>query len=52
MSKDIELPVRRQNCRLVIPDSEEQEALGHIIGYAEEPIVPLDKACTPLIPII
>ncbi|CAF1297499.1 unnamed protein product [Rotaria sp. Silwood1] len=52
MSDDIELPVRRKNPRLIIPDIEESKTIDPIIGYAEEPILPLDGACTPLIPII
>ncbi|CAF5079429.1 unnamed protein product, partial [Rotaria sp. Silwood1] len=52
MSKDIELQVRRKNARLVIPDSHDSKTLGPIIGYAQEPLLPLADACTPLIPII
>ncbi|CAF4301307.1 unnamed protein product, partial [Rotaria sordida] len=52
MSQDIELQVRRENARLVIQDSQDPKAVGPIIGYAQEPLLPLADACTPLIPII
>ncbi|CAF3929622.1 unnamed protein product, partial [Rotaria sp. Silwood1] len=52
MSKDIELPVRHGNSRLIIPDVEESKTVGPIVGYASEPLLALADACTPLIPII
>ncbi|CAF3923207.1 unnamed protein product [Rotaria sp. Silwood2] len=52
MSKHTELRVRRRNSRLVIPDVQDSKTVGSIIGYAEEPLLPLADACIPLIPII
>ncbi|CAF3251047.1 unnamed protein product, partial [Rotaria sp. Silwood2] len=52
MNKDIELQVRRKNSRLIIPDSEDSTATGPIMGYAQEPLVPLSEACIPLVPIV
>ncbi|CAF4099514.1 unnamed protein product, partial [Rotaria sp. Silwood2] len=52
MSKHTELRVRRRNSRLVIPDVQDSKTVGPIIGYAEEPLLPLADACIPLIPII
>ncbi|CAF4162970.1 unnamed protein product, partial [Rotaria sordida] len=52
MSEDTELQVRRENARLVIPDSQDPKTVGPIIDYAQEPLLPLADACTPLIPII
>ncbi|CAF1151667.1 unnamed protein product [Rotaria sordida] len=48
----IELQVRRENARLVIPDSQDSKTVGPVIGYAQEPLLPLADACRPLIPII
>ncbi|CAF3618490.1 unnamed protein product [Rotaria sp. Silwood1] len=52
MSQYIELQARRENARLVIPDSKDPKAVDPITGYAQEPLLPLATACTPLIPII
>ncbi|CAF1012621.1 unnamed protein product [Rotaria sordida] len=48
----IELQVRRENARLVIPDSQDSKTVGPVIGYAQEPLLPLADACRPLVPII
>ncbi|CAF4773741.1 unnamed protein product [Rotaria sp. Silwood1] len=48
MSKDIELPVRREGSRLVIPDVEDSKKVDPVIGYAEEPLLSLSEACIPL----
>ncbi|CAF0981790.1 unnamed protein product [Adineta steineri] len=47
-----ELIVRRKNPRLLIKDTENQKVLDPIIGYSQEPLLPLYDACAPLINII
>ncbi|CAF1012496.1 unnamed protein product [Adineta steineri] len=47
-----ELVVRRKNSRLLIKDTENQKVLDPIIGYSQEPLLPLYDACAPLINII
>ncbi|CAF4291180.1 unnamed protein product [Rotaria sp. Silwood2] len=46
------LQVQRLNLRLLIPDSSDSQQLCPILGYAQEPLLPLVDACTPLIHII
>ncbi|CAF4769237.1 unnamed protein product, partial [Rotaria sp. Silwood1] len=52
MNGDIELRGRRRNSRLIIPDVEDLKVVGPIVGYADEPLLPLADACAPLVPII
>jgi len=52
MTESIELPVRRQNTRLLIQHFKDEKILGPIIGYAQEPLLPLADACAPLITIV
>ena len=42
----------RSNSRLVTNDSDDLKVCGPVIGYAEEPLLPLDQACIPLIGIV
>ncbi|CAF4562472.1 unnamed protein product [Rotaria sp. Silwood2] len=46
------LQVQRLNLRLLIPDSNDSQQLCPILGYAQELLLPLVDACTPLIHII
>ncbi|CAF3357632.1 unnamed protein product [Rotaria sp. Silwood2] len=52
MNDGEELQVRRRNDRLLIPHAENSKILGPIVGYAQEPLLPLAEACTPLVPLI
>lgn len=52
MSGNIELQVRRRNSRLLIQDSGHQNILDPIVGYAQEPLLPLADACAPLVHIV
>jgi len=53
ISKYIEVDIDRRHDRLLIHDSESSALLlGPIIGYAQEPLLPLADACEPLIPIV
>jgi hypothetical protein len=52
MSEDNELEIRRTNARLVVSDSEDTKTAGSITGYAQEPLLPLAEACTPLVLIV
>ncbi|CAF3839772.1 unnamed protein product, partial [Rotaria sordida] len=52
MSENIELQTPRENARLVMPDSQDSKTIRPIIGYAQEPLLPLVDACKPLVSII
>lgn len=53
MSKDPQVDVEHRHDRLIIQDSESSALLLRpIIGYAQEPLLPLADACEPLIPIV
>jgi hypothetical protein len=52
MNENVELRNRRANHRLIIEDSEISKTLGPIIGFAQEPLLPLVDACAPLRSII
>ncbi|CAF1494015.1 unnamed protein product, partial [Rotaria sordida] len=52
MTQYVELRVRRENARLVIPDSQDSKIADPIVGYAQEPLLPLGDACKPLVPIV
>lgn len=52
MAENHEVEVRRRNIRLLIQDSDDPIKLSPIIGYAQEPLLPLADACTPLVDII
>ncbi|CAF1087232.1 unnamed protein product [Adineta steineri] len=51
-TNDSEFMIRRRNSRLLIKDTDDLNSLDPIIGYAQEPILPLHDACVPLISII
>lgn len=51
-TQNSELDFGRQNFRLIVPDNETLEELGPILGYAQEPLVPLVEACEPLVSLI
>ncbi|CAF3915825.1 unnamed protein product, partial [Adineta steineri] len=51
-TNDNEFMIRRRNSRLLIKDTDDLNSLDPIIGYAQEPILPLHDACVPLISII
>lgn len=52
MSHENEPQVRRTNARVIIPDHQDKTDLGPVIGYAQEPLLPLIQACIPLIPVV
>ena len=52
MNKDTELPVRRRNDRLVDEALDAPRPFDPIIGYAQEPLMPLADACAPLVALI
>jgi hypothetical protein len=52
MSGSIELRVRRRNSRILVEDSSRPNIIGPIIGYAQEPLLPLADACAPLVYIV
>lgn len=52
MSKIVELYRSWRQQRLLSEDDDDQEPLGPIVGYAQEPLVPLADACAPLLPIV
>ena len=52
MSENIELHVRRKNPRLLIQNVGHPRILAPIIGYAQEPLLPLADACAALIMIV
>lgn len=41
-----------RNARLLIDDYDEPKTSGSIIGYAQEPLLPLAEACAPLVQIV
>ena len=47
-----ELSARRRNSRLLIKDIDHSTSSEPIIGYAQEPVLPLIDACAPLINIV
>ncbi|CAF1341175.1 unnamed protein product [Rotaria sp. Silwood1] len=52
LTEEIEMHTRRRNSRLLIHDSDDLIKPIPIVGYAQEEILPLAEACTPLIPIV
>ncbi|CAF3805045.1 unnamed protein product [Rotaria sp. Silwood1] len=55
MSDNNYIRLQRANPRLLIPDledSEDSKTLGPIIGYAQEPLLSLAKACEPLVSVV
>ncbi|CAF2903673.1 unnamed protein product [Rotaria sp. Silwood2] len=52
MSEPHEIDVRRENFRPLLDDSEGCQTLNPIIGYAQEPLLPLADACASLADII
>ncbi len=47
-SDNVELDLRRKNSRLLVSTTVDPTTLGPIVGYAEEPLLPLHDACAPL----
>ena len=43
---------QRRDARLLFQDVKSSKTLGPIIGYAQEPLLPLAEACEPLINIV
>ncbi|CAF3813748.1 unnamed protein product [Rotaria sp. Silwood1] len=55
MSDNNYIRLQRAHPRLLIPDledSEDSKTLGPIIGYAQEPLLSLAKACEPLVLVV
>jgi hypothetical protein len=52
MTEDHELCLRAKNSRLIVQSPPTSITLGPIIGYAQEPLLPLAEACEPLTDII
>jgi hypothetical protein len=52
MLQNDEQALQRRNARLLIQDTEGPRTLGPIIGYAQEPLLPLVDTCTPLAHIV
>src|SRR5690348_15558139 len=52
MSETNERRVQCRNSRLLLQDEKTSKVLGPIIGYAQEPLLPLRDACEPLINIV
>jgi hypothetical protein len=52
MGESYELSARRRNTRLLSDGFEEHKKFGPIIGYAQEPLLTLAEACTPLAKIV
>jgi hypothetical protein len=52
MFQNDEQALQRRNARLLIQDNEGPITLGPIIGYAQEPLLPLVEACAPLAHIV
>jgi hypothetical protein len=52
MNEVREQNIRRRNSRLLIEHYESLNTLGPIIGYAQEPLLPLANACAPLVDIV
>jgi hypothetical protein len=48
----VEVDIEKQNLRTANIIHDIKVGIGPIFGYAQEPLLPLSKACTPLIPII
>ncbi|CAF5083874.1 unnamed protein product, partial [Rotaria sp. Silwood1] len=47
-----EIDVSHENSRPLLDDSEGFQTLSPIIGYAQEPLLPLADACAPLVDIV
>lgn len=43
---------QRSDSRLLVHDSDNLEVTGPIVGYGQEPLLPLEEACAPLIDIV
>ena len=51
-AKDEDVDVQSRNARLLIDEYEAPKTFGPVIGYAQEPLLPLADACAPLINIV
>ncbi|CAF1047154.1 unnamed protein product [Adineta steineri] len=52
MAENVNVQSRRRNSHLLINDSDNPKTLSPIIGFAQEPLLPLADACTPLTDIV
>lgn len=52
MNEFHELGVHRRNARLLMEDGRDRRKLCPIIGYCQEPLLPLAAACAPLVDIV
>jgi hypothetical protein len=48
----VEADTEKQNLRTTKIVNDIEAGIGPIVGYAQEPLLPLSKACAPLIPIV